>query len=472
MITINILIYTDSKDISEQENAVWSVSTVKTLIEGKSSPFARYKVEVINRYEGFKDEDFPGKAEVPQKLTCDLLKRFDEIWFFGTYQVNVDQPWHQLDGGRENELDCDELKGLTSWMRTGGVLMGGDHSVHEPKGTPADDPKTFLCLGKALGHRVPRAGQLRKWDGPPTNLENTSFNTLAHNLASDNAQRDEVPQVLKLVKGTGGSFHRLLMGRVPPGIDIPIDVFPDHKHEGEVIVPDPLDCEWPPFDDKDDSKKPEPAIIAFGCDKRFCESKPVLAVYDGDTLNVGRIVADSSWHHYFDINLLGLKGAVKNSVWELMSQFYTNVALYLAPLDTRREMSRAMIDWIANHPDVKEEKGNLPFIIGEVALSRLSQLATRFELSELLQSGLPLEEVKSVDQFADFLPQTPGLGPGLPQELVLGSIVARHYAAASARLRSDVADAELLTSENVIAEGLKDAIRTHRAWLSQVASDM
>ena len=41
--------------------------------------------------------------------------------------------------------------------------------------------------------------------------------------------------------------------------------------------------------------------------RRSCvvRTNNTLAAYDGHTVNVGRIVTDSSFHHFLDLNLLG-----------------------------------------------------------------------------------------------------------------------------------------------------------------------
>ena len=232
-----------------------------------------------------------------------------------------------------NELDDEEVKVLERWMSSGGVLMAGDHSVYAPGGNETDLPETFQCLGRAVGHRVPSAGQLRKWEGPPTvNFEN-SFNTLVRTAAADedfdDLQLDPVPQTLRLVPlGPDGSPHRLFLGKGGT-----INVFPDHKHEGKVIIPETLGSDWPPCDEKDDSKKPRPACVAYGCDKRSCQSSPALATYDGDSLGVGRIVADSSWHHYLNDNLRGLPETGDNPILDLLAQFYHNLAALQASGD-------------------------------------------------------------------------------------------------------------------------------------------
>src|SRR6202034_4259127 len=45
----------------------------------------------------------------------------------------------------------------------------------------------------------------------------------------------------------------------------------------------------------------------FGADSSVCDVKTnnTLAAYDGSTVNRGRIITDSSFHHFLDLNLLG-----------------------------------------------------------------------------------------------------------------------------------------------------------------------
>ena len=468
MTTINILIYTDSKDFSPiSGDGDLRVSKLKELLEMKRQGFAEFKLEVINRYENFVQPQIPEKPKTIQKLTSELLNRFDEVWFFGWYQSNVDQEFEETYGGRENELDDKEVEQLTKWMTCGGVLMTGDHSLHAPGGKDTDPRDTFLCLGRALGHRVPRAGRLRKWEGPPTINADDSFNTLVRTGVSSDLQADAVPQTLRLTRSHPNSPpHPIFLGERRT-----IDVFPDHGHEGKLIPPE-LDCNWPPFDEKDASKKPGPEFVASGCDKRSCQSSPVLAVYDGDNLGVGRIVADSSWHHYVNVNLSGFTDVSQDSTLDLLAQFFHNLALYLAPRSKREQMSRDLIAWLVQHPAVKEERGNDPVIVGKIALHNLSQITTGFEIEELFHLAVA-GQMTADRQRATFssVASERSLIPSL--ELVMGSIINRYYRAASDRLSPDVAKtAAISKDEDIIAAGLEDAFSSQGEWLAKALSEV
>lgn len=456
MTTINILLYTDSKDFSPVSgDGDLRVSKLKELLETKRLGFAEFKLEVINRYEDFVEPQIPEQPKTLRKLTREVLDRFDEVWFFGWYQSDVDQEFNVTHGGRENELRPEEVEELRKWMAQGGVLMTGDHSLHKPFGSDTDPRDTFLCLGRALGHLVPRAGQLREWKGPPTNNPDDSFNTLVKTGVPGDLQVDAVPQALRLTRD---------QPMVPPhpifhGERRTIEIFPDHGHEGKLILPE-LNSDWPPFDEKDPSKKPGPEFVAYGRDTRSGESRPVLAVYDGDNLGVGRIVADSSWHHYVNVNFCGFTDASQDSTLDLLAQFFHNLALYLAPVSKREQMSRDLLDWLVQHPAVKEERGNDPEIVGKVAFHKLSQKTTGFEREELLQ--LVVAGQTKEDQRLSFssLASEKSLLP--EPELVVGSIINRFFRAASDRLNPNVAKTTaLLQDKDIVAAGLADAFRSH-----------
>src|ERR1035438_9766224 len=87
--------------------------------------------------------------------------------------------------------------------------------------------------------------------------------------------------------------------------------------------------------------------LNFGGDPNVCtvRTNNTLAAYDGATVNVGRIVTDSSFHHFLDLNLLGdpcSKVAAKTLGFNNpaspsglahlaeISAFYVNMATWLA----------------------------------------------------------------------------------------------------------------------------------------------
>lgn len=448
MATINVLLYTDSFDIaSDSDGEGHGTSRLKRLLETKTLAFAEFKVTVINRNAPLNG------SPPPQRLTKNLLLPFDELWLFGWYKIRVEQDFKPDFGGRDNELDENEVAALEEWMNSGGILISGDHSEPPPKKPTTDPIETFLCLGRALGHKVKRAGELRQWKGPFTNQPGSSFNTLVRTAKDSEAveelQTDPLPQsIILLPFGPDGSPHPIFRGTTKT-----IRFLPDHAHEGQLILPDL--SKWPP-ESTPIPHKPKPRFVAMGCDKRSCESHPLLAVYNGDEAGVGRIIADSSWHHYLNKNLAGLD----TDALDLLKQLFHNIAFYLAPFSKRQEMAREMFKFLVRDPDVQEERGNSPYEVGRVALQILSPNSTECEIDELLRLALPPDAEVSNENFAS--PERVRSFPPT-RDLVLGAIINRFFQTASERLAAAEAGAipQHLTDEDIIAAGLEDALRVH-----------
>jgi hypothetical protein len=99
--------------------------------------------------------------------------------------------------------------------------------------------------------------------------------------------------------------------------------------------------------------RPRPEIIAYGLTshgdtpRRF----PMVGVYDGEPVRVGRIVVDSTWHHWFSMNLVGLR-KLSPGYYAAMQDYYRNIALWLATPAQRAAMLFAAT-WgalIGSHP--------------------------------------------------------------------------------------------------------------------------
>jgi hypothetical protein len=120
-----------------------------------------------------------------------------------------------------------------------------------------------------------------------------------------------------------------------------ITVFPDHAHEGDCIVPTSLNSnEYP--------GRVVPEVIARGRNVvgrskgGFIINDPrefgLLGAYDGHlpAANVGRVLVDSTWHHWFNINL---KGFDKNTnAYKDILAYFRNVAVWLAPPERQKRM--------------------------------------------------------------------------------------------------------------------------------------
>lgn len=247
--TVSVLFYTDDEGVNldaDVDNILneFGVRILQDLIVGDESDVADFQITLLNRHV---------PAHASNKLTSTVLANYDEVWFFGTLQANTpSQP--------ANELTDSEVAALADWMRTGGVLMAGDHS--DPKPNDADSHlNDLLSLGRAIGHRVPRAGALRRWEGGPPRSGGDNYNTQVPTpempigvIDTLGPQEDEWPQQLLLKTYSppsggpldpgvpyGRRVHRLFCGRTAP-----ITVFPDHMHEGHLLLPSTLPADtWP-----------------------------------------------------------------------------------------------------------------------------------------------------------------------------------------------------------------------------------
>lgn len=328
---IRILMYADGS-VCFSGGLFGGLQYVKTLLESRLYFYADFEITTAHR-----DADPCDPSSSPVKLTeLDILNRFDEIWFFG-FNLSPD-------------LSQEELTLLDRFMdeRQGGVLATGDH----------------FNRGKSIAGQLKRAGKMRQYPAPGSEPKGWNI-TLVERSGESNPfdatdQYDDLGQKVRCTLfpvptplGITRSFrpHPVMCG--PYG---PIDVFPDHQHEGEALAPqiDPNDAEWPTVNGHQEL----PVVIARGkitnpdADK-FGQEIGLVSAYDGHQVNVGRILADSSWHHWFDFNLLGLPGRnlpdplsgfdatpEGRTVLKNLDAYFLNCATWLAPPAMHAEMRR------------------------------------------------------------------------------------------------------------------------------------
>ena len=346
--------------------------------------------------------------------------------------------WHADYGGPESELTNAEVAALRTWMDAGGgVLITGDHSNDvSARQHFLVDPAlkgTTLNLGRALGVRVPRAGQMRVWVGAPDSSAPSYYVDTAGdpNMSMMPKQEDPVPQSIRVEQvwrrvGTGSAsafqplnfiaFDDHPLFRATPNADYQnstIDILPDHVHEGAVAIPKTLDpAMWPARG----NYRPVPQIVAWGTNKaplRFVASggtvqseflRPwrevgVVAAYDGDYVSVGRIVAHSTWHHHVNVNLVGFRNpdGSAGKVLRRLGEYYKNVALWLSPHRARSGLLYTAITWTARHPHMREITGAPVPMLGAAAASLMSRALGAATYDDLMQLpfGLDLRRVRA-----------------------------------------------------------------------------
>jgi hypothetical protein len=277
-----------------------------------------------------------------------------------------DQIW--LLGYATGTLPVTEQAAIAAFMNAGGgVFATGDHAG----------------LGSALAGHLPRVRSMRHWASPPPALGAARIDTTrpdVNGVTVFENQSDDIPQQLRLKWYPWSSNrwtrevypHPLLCSRSGA-----ITEFPDHMHEGEVVEPTVLDAKisyagGAAFDEYPAAggNRVAPEIVAWGWTTGHADPEVMhgihtgdpgnstprwtgtIGAYDGHLAGVGRVVVHSTWHHFFDINLIGDNAANRPGftdprapLWRLgfqasadglrvlgqIDEYYRNIAHWLSP---------------------------------------------------------------------------------------------------------------------------------------------
>jgi hypothetical protein len=460
--TIKILFYTDDPVGIKDDDSFLGLRSLRFRLQAHKPAAADFGVDFVSRSSTIANHADNKIDVVLDREVKQTGQPFDEIWFFGTHQTTTTSfAAGALGGGPQSELDAGEVDALRQWLdvRTGvggGVMISGDHSEKRPNNavtvsppvceddSSADDP---LALGRALGRCVPRAGLMRKWAGGPTSTGDNHNTVVGGGL-----QQDGRPQTFRLVTfdasghpNLAGSPHPLFFYRANSFIN----VLPDHDHEGALVdVFDPT--KWPIVKGV---PQPLPQVVAVATNQRNQTEFNLLSAYDGDSVDVGRIVADSSWHHYLGGNLGNFPHpAPANTEADKIGQFYGNLGLWLAPRSKRTQMAQALL-W---------ELANLALVMGEYQEDRLGT----FAYITLLQMASPCEIHEFFNVLVNDSPENASEMRGVlnqfrGSEVLLGGILSSyHREIRSSRVDSD--NYEAPTPDVVIQHGINRAVELRR----------
>lgn len=371
---VRILMYADGS-VNFNGGPFLGLQYVKTLLESRAYFYVDFDISTAHR-DG---TDPSASISGAKKLTdLDIINKYDEIWFFGISSTP--------------NLTAAEVTLLDQFMaapKSGGVLVTGDH---------AD-------LGKGITGQITRAGQMRKYPAPPSS--SPGWNTTLQDGPDAGAtfdfddQSDDLPQPIRWTRFPVPSLaifprryrpHPVLCG--PKG---PIDVFPDHQHEGEALAPVPAagDLKWP----TKNGYQERPVVIAWGTIKDPAATKHgqeigLASAYNGHNVDVGRILADSTWHHWFDINITGVDAppspyagfdatAAGQAALKKIDAYFLNCGVWLAPPDRQAEM-RAAAWWSVVWTDriVELSPDTSYYILGGEAIDALGLRASRCTVYE------------------------------------------------------------------------------------------
>lgn len=383
----------------------FSLSAVLDTLQNNPEPWVKFDVTKAHR-----QTDPLGAADIEGFRFTDPgfdLNAYDQIWFFGARAGENDS----------QRLSDAELAVVARWMdeTKGGVFATGDH----------DD------LGASLCSRIPRVRAMRRWtdaqDVPQPNGVDRHDTLLpgTDSIYRFNDESDDVPMPIEpKLFPLPGSFlqrreapHPLLCGT--NGI---IRVFPDHPHEGEVIEPESLlnTFSFPGYSNKpefplhtDGSGEREKAHVVATArvrgrlgsedvNKGACNAKTfgVVGAYNGHPSGVGRVAVDSTWHHWFDVNLTGrpqgsgddpidpVTGSSPKALgflyspagqvhYERIKNYFRNVALWLSsPARQSQLFFRATWRITTLYPLVEQLHARLPiWELGGYALDAIGRRA-------------------------------------------------------------------------------------------------
>lgn len=358
---------------------------------------------------------------------------FDQVWLFGVRRDKDDT----------QRLDDQELRILSDWMENGGGLFAtGDH----------DD------LGASLCSRVPRASKMRMW----TNILNSAGNIIksppspsglnrhdtlvkGHNsVYTFDDESDDIPMNISPKFYYSWQWHPYYRVKHPHpilcGKNGVIDILPDHPHEGEIIEESQVDISDTLYNGDPEFPKVgtlnfKPEVIAHAhvqadhtnvsdLNKYAANAKTFGAIgaYNGYATNVGRVVVDSTWHHWMDVNLIGrpindlneppynntnpktqgfLASVSGQIAYKRIQNYFINVGLWLAPKSDRLCMLQGLIwGYVLRYPAVERLNPNLSILeLGTTAKDALGKIAGQCNLREWLFFVYPVEIQKTFGKF-------------------------------------------------------------------------
>jgi hypothetical protein len=373
---VRILLYADGS-VRFDGGPFHGLQYVYSLLKTRAYYYVDFSIDFAHRTGGDATATIPG-ARLLTDAQLDIMTKYDEIWFFGIDSTaNLQAPEIAL------------LNQFVAAPKFGGVLVTGDHAN----------------LGRGIAGQVPRAGAMRQYPAP--DAVEPGWNTTLEEGPDPNStfdfeeQSDDRPQTIRYKRYTVAPFVSLMRRYRPHpvfcGPDGPIDVLPDHQHEGEALAPIPNagDATWPTKAGYQEA----PEIIAWGRIKDPNASKHgneigLISAYNGHNVDVGRIIADSTWHHWFDINVIGDAAfpspyagfdetPAGRAALKKIDAYFLNTGVWLAPPARQSEMRNAAWWSIVWSDKIVELSPKVPLAyLGEQALDALGRRAPRCTVSE------------------------------------------------------------------------------------------
>ena len=288
------------------------------------------------------------------------------------------------------------------------------------------------------------------------------------------------------------------------GASGPIDIMPDHPHEGwvtgEADIPLGLSFSFPGYASKAEyptvgghQEKPETIAMtqvrgdhtegrggAGGSDRNKgpanAKTFGVVGAYDGHAVSVGRVVVDSTWHHWFDVNLTGrptdggdlvnpvtaadpkAQGFLYNAAGQAslvrIQNYFRNVAMWIAaPASQNCMFSRATWNAVIRYPLNEQLSPLTPiWVLGDIARDAIGRRAGQCVITQWIWRYFPLKIVEAFRPLPD--PCLTCLPFDAIEIFALGGIVREMLT-----LAYDSRDGKAKIDEKAIAQAMAKGIR-------------
>lgn len=462
---VRILVVTDGTG-SFDGVASFGLGKVLDIVRDDLWPHASFSFTTAHRGPGAADK-------VHFRFDDEDLSQYHQIWLFGVARS-------------PSGISHAELRAISKFMDAGGgIFATGDHED----------------LGGQLCAEVPRVRSMRRWYWPdpgpngepvaPNQIGADRHDTLTDDpttVAVESSQTDKVPQVISpqfysshIPGGISGRVakypHPILCS--PEGV---ITHLPDHMHEGLIEVPDDLTqvftfegyavTEYPSVR----GHQQPPEVIADATNFVTGDDFGVLGAYDGHRVDVGRVVVDATWHHWFNINMNPYLNASDPGhptydaavvpKWEEIKAYFRNVAAWLAPPRMQSCLRKSGSLYTLGHHEIAmtiQDVGRLRdplsyyWQLGVFARDALGRVAGRCQSIEWIRQLRLVPELESfIDPWDLRIKEPPGLDP-VPfveiedfVDVALGGAV--HALATKLGDRSQGVVEKLLRDDNAINE--------------------
>lgn len=331
---VKVLLVADGLDFEFNGGGLSEFITTFNKLEQSSLLNVKYKVTVAQRTGAMPSNPNPVITNRLNNFRFDTsvtLNDFDQVWLFG-----IDTSY---------SLSAAEIAKIETYMNGGGGLFAtGDHG----------------SLGNSLCGQIPRVKDMRYWSdfganevGMNESRRNDTNRPGAGQTVSNqfNNQSDDIPQNIAVRTFGAGMPHPLLSINTSKRSSGIIDIMPDHPHEGE-CKPETVFAVTNPVTNVIQNIPTQIIATSFvlggstsgGKDATQPHCFPSISVFDGRIANVGRIVIDSTWHHFVNINLNGVGGGVglTDNDFEVVQQYYMNIATWM----TRKKSMLCWRKWI------------------------------------------------------------------------------------------------------------------------------